>query len=57
MPSLRLVARSAICSVLNGRPIFLAVQRAVAGMICISPDAPTCERASMMKRDSWRISP
>jgi hypothetical protein len=29
----------------------------VPGMICISPEAPTLERASVMKRDSWRISP
>ena len=39
------------------RPILLAVQRAVAGMTCIRPEAPTCERASMMKRLSCRIRP
>ena len=32
-------------------PILRAVQRAVAGISCIRPDAPTLERASMMKRD------
>ena len=34
------------------KPIFFAVQRAVGGITCISPEAPTVERASMMKRDS-----
>ena len=38
-------------------PILLAVHLAVAGMTCIRPDAPTPERASMMKRLSWRIRP
>jgi hypothetical protein len=38
-------------------PILRAVQRAVAGMTCIRPEAPTLERASMMKRLSWRIRP
>ena len=38
-------------------PIFLAVHLAVGGMTCIKPEAPTPERASMMKRLSWRISP
>jgi hypothetical protein len=33
-----------------------ATQRAVAGMSCMSPVAPTRERASAMKRLSWRIS-
>ena len=53
-----LVSRSLICS---GRklliPILLAVQRAVAGITCISPEAPTPERASVMKRLSCRIRP
>ncbi len=53
-----LVSRSLICSgVKPVRPIFLAVQRAVAGITCINPEAPTPERASMMKRLSWRIRP
>jgi len=38
-------------------PIFFAVHFAVAGMTCIRPDAPTPDLASMMKRDSCRISP
>ncbi|MNL86563.1 hypothetical protein D3C87_2153200 [compost metagenome] len=38
-------------------PILPATHLAVAGISCIRPDAPTCERASMMKRDSWRIRP
>ena len=41
----------------SARPTRRAVQRAVAGMSCISPEAPTCERASTMKRDSWRMRP
>src|ERR1700744_539017 len=35
-------------------PIFLATISAVFGITCISPPAPTSERALMMKRDSWR---
>ena len=35
--------------------IWRATQRAVAGMSCMSPVAPTRERASGMKRLSWRI--
>ncbi|CFP65636.1 Uncharacterised protein [Bordetella pertussis] len=38
-------------------PILPATHLAVAGISCIKPDAPACERASMMKRDSWRIRP
>ena len=34
-----------------------AVQRAVSGMTCIRPAAPTLDCASMMKRLSWRIRP
>ena len=53
-----LVSRSLICSALKSvRPIFFAVQRAVAGITCIKPEAPTPERASMMKRLSWRMRP
>lgn len=34
-----------------------AAERAVAGMTCIRPEAPAPERASVTKRDSWRIRP
>jgi hypothetical protein len=53
-----LVSSSLICpGVKLVRPILRAVQRAVAGMTCIRPEAPTPERASMTKRLSWRIRP
>ncbi len=53
-----LVSRSVMSEGWNDvSPIFFAVHLAVAGMTCISPDAPTCERASVMNRLSWRINP
>jgi len=53
-----LVSRSVIWAGLKSvRPMRLAVQLAVAGITCISPEAPTCERAFMMKRLSWRMRP
>ena len=58
VPMAMLVSRWLSCSGRKSvRPIFLAVQRAVAGITCIRPEAPTCERASMMKRLSCRIRP
>src|SRR5690625_3655034 len=37
--------------------ILLATQRAVSGINCIRPEAPTLERASVIKRTSSRINP
>ena len=51
------LARTAAIAFWGSRPTFFAVQRAVAGISCIRPEAPTCERASITNRLSWRIRP